>query len=568
MNRFFIALQVVLLIALCWQTSVNRTEVGHLGASTYLYKTFRFDVFHVNPPLTRYFTGAAIGLTFPEYDWKSYSPRPQDRSEWGLGNTFIKTNSPKKIRWCVFLARCSLIPLIMLGSWFGWRLASEIYGKAAGYIFLTLWTFTPLVLGWGLTICPDVVAASLGIVAIYFFRRWLHAPVWWNALLTGITVGLLPLAKLTWIVAFPIWIVIWLIRGNFKPQSKQFVAMVFLALYVINVGYAFDGSFKLLKDHKFISQTLTANEFTQKGQMPKLGNRFENSFLGYVPVPLPADFVQGFDTQRYDFERGIESYFRGQYSPHGWWYYYLYLLGVKEPLGVWILLAITVVVTCCCRTCNASIGDELLLVIPAVTLLVLISSQTGFSLHPRYIILILPFVYLWISKLGRVFEKKNRFPKVVIIGLLGWVVVSSLLWFPHSMSYFNELVRSPWHGRYFSKENPPPLLGSNIDWGQNVYFLKKWYDKNLDKCLLFVDYTCSESLDRLGMKTAPIPLDRATGWYAIGVNELFGSSKKYEDFQMRVPEEIIGYGIYVYHIPPLGSDKSSIVHKGEPHECH
>lgn len=548
--RLFIILQTIFLLLLCWHTSVNRTEVGHLGASVYTYKTFRFDVFHVNPPLTRYFTGLAIGITFAEYDWKSYSPRPQDRSEWGLGNSFIKNNSPEKIRWCLFLARCSLIPLILLGSGFGWRLATELFGKAAGYIFLTLWTFSPLVLGWGATICPDVVAASLGIVALYFFRRWFLTPDWWNALLAGITLGLLPLAKLTWIIAFPIWIVIWLVRGKFKTQFKQFACIMLFALYVINAGYLFDDSFKLLKDYKFVSQTLTATSATEQGTIPQTANRFEHSLIGYLPVPLPAEFVKGFDTQRRDFERGIESYFCGQYSQHGWWYYYLYLLGVKEPLGVWILFAITIAATCCCRKLNASTGDELLLVIPATTLLLLISSQTGFSLHPRYIILLLPFIYLWVSKLGRVFEQKNIFSKVVITGLLGWVVISSLLWFPHSMAYFNEVIRSPWHGRCFTKENPPPLLGSNIDWGQNVYSLQKWYNKNPTCRPLFVDYTSSESLDRLGMETAPVPQDRPAGWYALGVNELFGSSKKYEDFQEKVPVKIIGYGICVYHIPP------------------
>jgi hypothetical protein len=119
--RLVLIFQLVLLCILSYQTSLNRTETGHVGASIYFYKTFRFDVFHVNPPLTRAVVGLPIVLSSPEYDWKSYSPRPQDRSEWQIGNAFINANSPEKIHWITFLTRCSLIPIILLGSWFGYR---------------------------------------------------------------------------------------------------------------------------------------------------------------------------------------------------------------------------------------------------------------------------------------------------------------------------------------------------------------------------------------------------------------------------------------------------------------
>ena len=72
------------------------------------------------------------------------------------------------------------------------------------------------------------------------------------------------------------------------------------------------------------------------------GNRFAGTWLGKIPVPLPADFVQGIDTQRYDFKRGLPSYLRGQWADHGWWYYYLYALAIKEPLGTWCLAALAI----------------------------------------------------------------------------------------------------------------------------------------------------------------------------------------------------------------------------------
>lgn len=536
---FLLLLQGILLACLNWVTSLNRTEVGHLGAAAYLWNTGRFDVFHVNPPLTRMVVGIPIVGASPEYDWKSYSPRPQDRSEWNIGSSFVNANTPEKIRWITFWCRCSLIPLILLGNWYGYRFASELYGRISGIIVLILWTFSPLVLGWGATICPDVVAASLGIIAVYYFWHWLKVPSWGTAALAGITLGLLPLTKTTWIAAAPLFLLLWFVWKC--PQWKQFTTILLLALYVINMGYGFDGSFRQLRDYKFLSQTLTGNEVNEKSHSAKSGNRFEKSRLGYIPVPLPAEFVLGIDTQKWDFEHGVESYFRGVTSPHGWWYYYPYTLLIKEPLGIWGLFVLAIGVSCFACGYNASWRDELILILPTVTLLVFISSQTGFSLHPRYIVLVLPFVYLWISKLGNAFSQKQTLLSVLTAAMLLWMVGSSLWCYPHSISYFNESINGP-------KNGPKHLLGSNVDWGQNLYFLKSWYEKNPDKRPVTIIYSGAESLERLGIKAkTTVTEERLPGWYVIGVNELY-TLERYEHFRKMPPTDRVGWSIYIYHL--------------------
>ena len=108
-------------------------------------------------------------------------------------------------------------------------------------------------------------------------------------------------------------------------------------------------------------------------------------------MPLPADFVQGMDTQRYDLERGVPSYLRGQWSDHGWWYYYLYALTIKEPLGTWCVLALAVGATIFRRGYSASWRDETLVLAPGLAVLIFVYSQMGFSLHLRYILPALPF---------------------------------------------------------------------------------------------------------------------------------------------------------------------------------
>ena len=412
------ATQILLIGWIGWGACPNKTEVGHIGAAAYFWNSLRFDVFCVNPPLTRMITGVPVVMLQPNYNWDCYSSRPQDRSEWAIGNAFIIANSPETNWWCFALARWSLIPLLLLGGYFGWRLSREVYGDPAGMVFLVLWCFSPLILAWGATICPDAVAASMGIVAVYTLRQWLHKPTWTRAAITGVCLGLLPLTKLTWIIAFGLWGLIWCFwtipihltkierRLLPLPPLRQLAAILFIGLYTLNMGYLFDGTFRPLGKYVFISQLFRGEQSPEKQQTPVVANRFAGIWLGEVPVPLPADFVRGIDTQRLDFERGLPSYLRGQWADHGWWYYYLYALTIKEPLGTWCLVVLAIGATIFGRGYSASWRDEIVVLVPGLMLLIFVSSQTGFSVHSRYIIPALPFLFVWTSKVGRVFEMR------------------------------------------------------------------------------------------------------------------------------------------------------------------
>ena len=107
--------------------------------------------------------------------------------------------------------------------------------------------------------------------------------------------------------------------------------LVFCAAY----GFAKFG--RPLGDFRFISHSLTG-QATEPGKQPEPGNRFHESALARVPVPLPADALVGFDIQKYDFERGLWSYLNGEWRQRGWWYYFLYAMAIKLPLPTLLLM--------------------------------------------------------------------------------------------------------------------------------------------------------------------------------------------------------------------------------------
>jgi len=85
--------------------------------------------------------------------------------------------------------------------------------------------------------------------------------------------------------------------------------VIVLVSVVINMGYSFEGSFKRLERLSVFSRWRLTGEQTLD-DVPA-GRR--NSFCrphGWdsFHVPLPANYIQGIDTQRLDFERGMKSY--------------------------------------------------------------------------------------------------------------------------------------------------------------------------------------------------------------------------------------------------------------------
>ena len=238
-----LVIYAALLAFLDCRTSPGGTETAHMAAGLYTWKVLKFDVFHVNPPLVRGVATAPIALCGPRCDWKLYSPLPSDRSEFQLGSAFCEANGSRGIRSYFPLARWACIPFCVLGGYACYRLAGGIFGPASGLCALVLWCSSPLLLTWGATICPDLASAAMGVTAIWMLRRWLLVPNWPRALLAGMFLGLLPLTKLTWLIAFALWLALWLVwrfkRENavrLAAESRQFVVILLSALYVTNLG--------------------------------------------------------------------------------------------------------------------------------------------------------------------------------------------------------------------------------------------------------------------------------------------------------------------------------------------
>ncbi len=602
-RRMCAALLAVHIGLLAWSAarhSPTFDETGFMVAGLSHWMLGRFDLYPVNPPLVRMVATAPVLAFRPEVDWSGYEHAQQTRPEYWIGWNFQLLHKDRAVLFFA-LARWACIPFSVLGAWICFRWAKDLYGPWAGLIALTLWCSCPNILAHGALISADAGAAALGVAAGYCYWRWLKHAAWHWALLAGLTLGLALLAKLTLLVVFGLWPALWLARiagpglarlvrhrgcrgrclplaaiaqshppchglagpapSPWRGQIAQLLVILTVAIVLINAGYGFEGSFQPLGKYRFASSLLGGGD--SHTAPAEWGNRFAGSWLAHVPVPLPENYLWGIDRQRRDFEMKMWSYLRGEWRFGGWWYYYLYGLLIKEPLGVIALLILAMGLPWGLRGRSPGWAHECVVLAPAVVILALVSSQTGFNHHLRYVLPAMPFLFIWMSRASLVLgTERTRWTAAAIVAALAWSAASSLWVYPHSLSYFNELVGGPRNGHRH-------LLDSNIDWGQDLLYLKRWCHAHPEARPLRLAYFGSAPFEIAALDDVlPLPTpDRGagasnrfpssvpeTGWYAASVHLLqssagppFASSDLRYLLQLQ-PVASAGYSIRIYHI--------------------
>lgn len=521
------------------------TQAGLLGYSatrhspTYLEPAFlaagishwefgRFELYRVNPPLVRMVAALPVLAVGCKTDWSRYYDGPGSRSEFPVGEDFIKANGPASIP-LFFYARWACIPFNLIGSYFAYRWAKELYGAGAGIVTLTLYVFEPNLLAHGELITTDGPCTALGVLAGYTFWKWLKHPVWSRAFIAGATLGLAELSKMTWLFLFLLWPSLWLLWRNWKPRATtcagesqprnstgncikdtstsnrppaiQMATILLVSIYAINLAYAFDGSGTRLAEFSFVSK-LFAGLQTEHPE----GNRYSHTLLGRVPMPLPKQYILGLDSQKKDFEHSRSlSYLRGQWKQGGWWYYYVYGLSVKLTCGTLGLLLVVVIFRLFGRpTSFATFQDEVVLLAPGVTVLVLVSMQTEFNCHLRYAF---PTIGFGLIFLGQAWKHPGHrschaarpasmsalplaaiarvgFMNATCLGLVGSTVVSTASVYPHHLAFFNEFAGGPRNGWRH-------ILGSSFDWGQDLLYC--W--RNPDLAAGHMEFACYTSYE-------------------------------------------------------------------------
>jgi len=484
----------------------------------------------------------------------------------------------------MFLARVPTIWLGLLlaavaGRWAGemaagWGVARPV-ARAGGFIALALLAFDPNILAHTRLATTDLGLAAVAALAGYVLWRFLRRPAWPAAALAGVGLGLLQNTKFTALLFLPLFglvilMAFWQWRGEGRRRLAQ-RALLVLVLYPIVA---------LL--------TLWATNGFQVGKLssplPVIGG------LGGAVVPLSHYLDQLLDIGG-RLQVGTPAFLLGQYSDSGWWYYFPVAFVVKTPLATLLLLGYSSlrIVMSAKRTVARSghpgtlnpndspphkkssrALDLCALLIPALGFFG-IALTTDINLGYRHLLPVLPFLAVFIGAVvgealgeGRSHGLGGRAARVLAPAALLWLLVATLVIYPHFISFFNLLAGGPDNGWRV-------LVDSNIDWGQDLERLAHWLNENeVNRVWLSyfgegrpeyygISYDGLDSFPPRLMNPNARPFyphDPAPGWYAISATTLQGVHFAEHDllrtFRDRAPDDKVGYSIFLYEQPARG----------------
>ena len=253
---------------------------------------------------------------------------------------------------------------------------------------------------------------------------------------------------------------------------------------------------------------------------------------------------------------GFQFYLLGNFSPGASWYYYPVAMLLKTPDVTIVLLSLAVLSVCVPGT---SVLRGIWMLVP-VGLVMAVSSQDPANLGLRRVLLVYPFLFLWIGERGvRMWELASRSVKgplvqwagvagLSLMALLG--ILSAVRIHPYQLAYFNAMSGGP-------TAAPRYLDDSNIDWGQDLPGLADWQSEH-DARPLALWYFGTDDPTSYGLDWRPLSdeelMQPQRAAYAISVNNLIALKLRAQEshhaeldwLARHRPAATIGHSIYVY----------------------
>jgi hypothetical protein len=253
---------------------------------------------------------------------------------------------------------------------------------------------------------------------------------------------------------------------------------------------------------------------------------------------------------------GFQYYLLGDFSPSSAWYYYPIAMLLKTPDVTIVLLSLAIVSAC---VPGSKVLRGTWMLVP-VGLVLAVSSQDPANLGLRRVLLVYPFLFLWIGERGvRMWELIARSAHgqlaarlapigLLLVALTG--IASAVRIHPYQLAHFNSFAGGPAAGHRY-------LDDSNIDWGQDLPGLAAWQSEHGVRPLALW-YFGTDNPTSYGIDWRPLSdeelLQPRRAAYAISVNflialELRARESRHAEFDWLAryrPAATIGHSIHIY----------------------
>lgn len=463
--------------------------------------------------------------------------RPSELFMWEIGNDVAHV---------IFLARLptiwlGMILLAVVGRW-GFALTKR---PLPALFAMTLLALDPNIIAHSRLATTDIGLTFGATIAGFGLWHWLKRPSIPHAIFAGAGFALLQNSKFTaglFVPLFTAVIVVGIIH-HWRVQ-QTFPRALIMQLICI---YPLAGFLALWAMYGFQIGTLPDN-------LPTL------SQLSGVTLPLSHHLEQLLDIGG-RLQKSTPAFLWGQYSDHGWWYYFPIAFALKTPLPTLVLLVGTLGYGLWRR--QGAWLDWAILLVPPVGYFA-IALTTDINLGVRHLLPTLPYFILFIA--WKLHEwQHGQTSKQYLLGLpvLG-LLFANITIYPHYLSTFNLLAGGANNGWHY-------LVDSNIDWGQDLGALDEWMAKHgVEHVWLSyfgegrpdyygITYTGLDSVPPRLMNPLArpfLPQNPTAGIYAISVSNLqgvaFANHDQFAWFRQQEPIAKIGYSIFIYEVKLTG----------------
>ncbi|MBX7245316.1 MAG: phospholipid carrier-dependent glycosyltransferase [Candidatus Sumerlaeaceae bacterium] len=535
--------------------SVTVDEGGNIPVGYNILSTGDFRYCEYHPPLMNLLLAAPVKMFEPEATTTTLKALPDNMKFKFWPNSYVFADRFRNdYQHVIVLARTTTVLLVaglgvLLFLWA--RMLAPVRGDVAGLLAAGLVWFSPNILAHSTLASSDAGIMIFTTVALWSFHCFLTKPDLPQAALAGLGLGLALLTKGTAVFLVLLYPVLAWVWRAYHPQTtlktllRGFAVLLLVALWVVNSGFLFQGSFTL------------AGKYTLESGAMKTLFAFVPKWL---PVPLPLNFVGAFDRQLREASEGYNSFLFGQALMSGRWYYYLALLSIKTPLTSMALVGTAM--WAAWRAGFMRRFESWMLLIPAGVLFFAFSVLSHKQLGIRMIMPAAVLFWLWCSVALASSRLGRRFDIAALVLALGTVATTAWTC-PNYIAYFNPFAGDADRAHRLAND-------SNLDWGQDLIGLKKYMDeKKLDSIQLLYFGRIDPAI--YGIKyTVPKLTEIKPGPLAVSVT-LYGTRAIVTDHGRGVPMNgmdpqklglgapitSIGHSIQIYDVPakPLSAEK-------------
>jgi len=422
-----------------------------------------------SPPLPKYIVAAPIVCFLnPALPDNKDIWRDQDRAKFSRDFFFKYNSSAKKM---LFFSRLIVIMLgIILGLLlFAW--AKRMYGEKTALFALLLYSFSPNILAHTRLATTDLITALFMLLSLFMFWSFIKKPCMVNIILAGISLGLAQLSKYSMLILYPILIILYVITlfiGNQdqkKPPVANILSIFLISLFVMWGGYGFSVE-PILENAMRAQEKIDFSVFFLQKFLPVSQQSIRalvDLLLIRLPMPL-GEHILGFLGVIKHSYGGHVTYLLGSWSAKASSLYFLVAFALKTPIPIIFLLFLGFI-----RFFKKKLSiNEYFLIVPVVVYFI-IALRSNLQIGIRHLLPIYPLCFMISARSIDFFRYKLL--KIVIIISCAWLVLGTLITWPHFLSYFNEIAGGPENGwRY--------LRDSNIDWGQDLPALSTYLKEN------------------------------------------------------------------------------------------